>query len=38
MQLDDSLKRNGPFIAVLFAILLTGAALSLATLSMLTRM
>lgn len=37
MQLD-AIRRNGPFLAVLAAIILTAAALSLATLSLLTRM
>jgi hypothetical protein len=38
MQLNDSVRRNGPFVAVLAAIILTAAALSLATLSLLARM
>ena len=38
MHLTDSVRKNGPFIAVLTAILLTAAALSLATLSLLTRL
>jgi hypothetical protein len=37
MQLD-SIRQNGPFLAVLVAILLTAAALSLATVSLLLRM
>jgi hypothetical protein len=37
MQLD-SVRKNGPFLAVIAAIMLTAAALSLATLSLLTRM
>lgn len=38
MQLSENIRRNGPFLAILFAILLTAAALSIATLSLLTRM
>ena len=38
MQLSEATRRNGPFLAVLAAILVTAAALSLATLSLLTRM
>lgn len=38
MQLSENMRRNGPFLAVLFAILLTAAALSLATISLITRM
>ena len=38
MQLADSLRKNGPFLAVLVAILLTAAALSIATMSLLMRM
>ena len=38
MHLSESTRKNAPFVAVLAAILLTAAALSLATLSLLTRM
>ena len=38
MHLSESTRKNGPFLAVLFAILLTAAALSHATMSLLTRM
>ena len=38
MELVDSVRKNGPFIAVFVAILLTGAALTIATLSLLFRM
>lgn len=38
MQLSENMRRNGPFLAVLFAILLMGVALSLATMSLITRM
>ena len=38
MQLSESVRKNGPFLAILVAILLTAAALSIATLSLLVRM
>lgn len=38
MQLPASIRQNGPFLAILFAILLTAAALSIATMSLLVRM
>ena len=38
MQLSDNIRRNGPFLAIIFAIVLTGLALSIATMSLLTRM
>lgn len=38
MFFPESVRKNGPFLAVLAAILLTGAALSLATLSLIARM
>jgi hypothetical protein len=34
----ESLRKNAPFIAVLFAILVVGLAISLATLSLIMRM
>lgn len=37
MDLAD-MKRNGPFIAVIFAIAITGLALVLATMSLIMRM
>lgn len=38
MQLVDNMRRNGPFLAVLLAILLTAAALTVATVALLIRM
>jgi hypothetical protein len=38
MHLSESMRKNAPFAAVLVAILLTAAALSLATMSLLMRM
>jgi len=37
MELVDSLRKNGPFFAVLVAIMLTAAALTVGTLSLLLR-
>lgn len=34
----DSLRKNAPFIAVVFAILVVGLAITLATLSLILRM
>jgi hypothetical protein len=38
MHLSDSMRKNGSFVAVLVAILLTAAALTIGTISLLTRM
>jgi hypothetical protein len=38
MHLAESLRKNGPFVAVLAAILLTALALSIATMSLIMRM
>jgi hypothetical protein len=38
MHLAESLRRNGSFVAVLAAILLTAAALSIATMSLIMKM
>lgn len=38
MTMLESARRNAPFIAILFAITLTGLALSLALLALLMRM
>lgn len=34
----ETLRKNGPFIAVMFAILVLGLAISIATLSLIMRM
>ena len=38
MQLAPALRKNAPFVAVLLAILVTAAALTIATISLLVRM
>lgn len=38
MQLSENMRRNGPFVAVLLAIAVTGLALVLATISLIARM
>jgi hypothetical protein len=38
MTTIDTVRKNGPFAAVMLAILLTAAALALATVSLLARM